>query len=140
MIWKYCFAHKYNLYNIQQCSGWLSIVQVSFFFFQLKTTLITCIWVNAMWIPLPHLHLSLLTCLLVLYSTTGDQWNSCQSKVTLFAMVTPLYKTQSTFTSSLSLFLWEPLKLLFNTDHWQTCRYKAFIGGRILQLHFDSLS
>ena len=53
MIWKYCFAHKYNLYNIQQCSGWLSIVQVSFFFFQLKTTLITCIWVNAMWIPLP---------------------------------------------------------------------------------------
>lgn len=69
MIWKYCSAYKYNSCNIQQCSGWLSIVQVRFFFFQLKTTLITCIWVNAMWIPLPppppsNLHLSLLTCLL----------------------------------------------------------------------------
>ena len=39
LLWfkkKYCSAHKYNSCNIRQCSGWLSIVQVSSFFFSVK--------------------------------------------------------------------------------------------------------
>lgn len=70
LLWfkkKYCSAHKYNSCNIRQCSGDCLLSKLASFFFQLKTTLITCIWVNVMWIPLPpppHLHLSLLTCLL----------------------------------------------------------------------------